>query len=264
MIGAPKNSLHLRNPRLLQHPIFKDLLLMQPFLEFGCDSQRDLVCSNPVATKSGDVEWKRNEYGPCIYVPNDYDFYDTGITNDKLGWYHNTFLLWCSTEDLVGSSIQVALGVWEDSTHFCYLGRNGGALSYLVRTEAGYNYPSFDVPNHDDGHTFMLVGTASANATIVYYNGVAIDTWGGEVNSFGVGGDSIYIGDRQGGYGWDDGTISFAAVWNRPLSAAEIMTLYRWGPNLTSLYEIDPFYGAVGVGTPSFVPAWATNSNQVL
>ena len=61
------------------------------------------------------------------------------------------------------------------------------------------------------------------------------------------------------------GKISYGAVWYRALSAAEVYQLYLAGPSL-NLYQdpMTPYYGALGTGTPTFIPGWAANSNQVM
>ncbi len=266
MIGLPKNKLHLRNPQLLQHKIFDKLIMMQPFLEYDCDSQMDLVRGTPAATITGGVTWQRNEYGGCIFIPNDYDAYETHIVNGDMGWYNNTMMMWCSTTDPTPTGQEIGLSVYQDSTHFLKLGRNTGALAYFVRSEEGYVYPNFDVPNHEDGHTFCLVGTANPQFVTTYYNGREIAQEVGNADSTGTGDTAIEIGDYLvGGYGFDNGTITLAAVWKRCLSPAEVWALYRWGPNMLGSDESIIYRAAISAGAPAFKAGWALNSNsQVL
>lgn len=269
MVGQPKNKLHLRNPLLLQHNVFKDLIMLQPFLEYGCDSQADCIRSNSMATRTGAVSWVRNEYGPGIFIPNDYDYYDTHINSLGFNWYNNTALVWCSSIEPTPSGREIALSLVEDTTHYFKLGCNAGEPAYFCRSSDGYNYTAEAAPvDIYDGHTFMLAGTASVDNVKVYYNGAELGSVSGEPDSQGDGtGDNILIGDEPDGYGFDQGSIYLAAVWNRPLSAAEIYMLYTWGPNLFMTLEPQyqmPFYGAIAVGPSPFNAAWAYNSNQVL
>jgi hypothetical protein len=254
---------------LLQHPVFKGLIMLQPFLQYGCDQQVDLLRHNPRATIYGSVGWRRDLNGGGIFIPNDYDYYDTHVSSLGVNWYNNTAMVWCSSTEATPSGREIALSLVENSTHYFKLGCNAGVPTYYCRSQDGYNYTSDPEPFPElyDGHTFCLAGTASLDRIRVYVDGVEVAWAPGEVDSQGDGGgDPILIGDEPSGYGFDQGTIYLAAVWNRPLSPAELKMLYKWGPGLvipTEHLEL-PFYGAISAGVSSFEAAWAINSSQVL
>lgn len=260
MVGPPKNKLHLIDPGILQLPIFRGLLYLQPFINTGGNSVMDLVLTNglQVRNSSTDVTWGYNEYGPTMV--NNEGWVVTNVPSNKITMDSFTLLSWASTES-TETTRELLGGFYDNADLYIRFGRNANQPAIIVKT-AGYAISTAAAAGHNDGLVHMFGATSSSDALKMYYEGkeiaseTAIDGASGTTEEF-------WIGNTDEDYGWI-GDISLAAAWNRPLSPAEMDLIYRMGPSLALLQDNFPieFRGAVAAGAPPFNAAWAYNSNQ--
>ncbi len=233
-----------------------------PMVE-NVDTVVDTVRRNGMAALSAsNIAWTRNEYGPCVNVTG-YGSVRTGCLSSQFFMDNFTFMMWAATTDSAVTK-EWGMGFYSGASLAVYMGRQTNEPKIAVLTAGGLTSASGTATGNNDGNTHCLCGVSSPSKLRMYYEGEEI---GNELPADNEQGDAtaIWVGETNVDEYWP-GTISFAAIWNRPLSYEEVRTLYRMGPGLQILSEeiISPFSAAIGAGTPTFIPAWAYNSNQVL
>lgn len=104
-------------------------------------------------------------------------------------------------------------------------------------------------------HNIVIVSDSGSLSTKVYVDGV-LD--GLTAPNFSTAGSSVYLGSNIGNAGSFTGTMDEAAIWNRVLSAGEVLELFRRGAN-----RLKMFYRTCSDGTCSTNPAWSAQISEL-
>lgn len=262
MINQAKNLFYLTNPLILQNSLFRGLIFCTPLVLDNTDTVLDLVRRNGLATLEGGMVRSHNEYGPAV-IPADEDYILTGCPTSKITMQDFTLMMWAATEDTSEDKIY-AMGFYKDGDLSCELGRRSNNPACVVKSLVGYTNINGTASGHNDGNTHMFCASSNVDALKIYYEGREVATGASVDDEIGDVATYFRVGFTTN-VAWD-GTICFAAAWNRGLTPTEVYELYRMGPALmlpVGDFDIG-FRAAVSQGIPPFNAAWALNSNQVL
>jgi len=262
MVGQVKNPLHLFNPQLLTLPIFKDIIVVSPFMYRNDDYATNLVNMNRMAISSGSNSWGQNEYGPCWKDVS--STIDTIIPTAALNYNNFTIVSWASTIS-TDTGRELLAGVWQASDQYIRFGRSGNNFYAYVRVPVGTQSGTIATPNNDGNmHCFIL--SSNLFSLDMFFDGYQVRDSGTPAGSYLGNSTAFEIGGYFGNTDQWVGNISLTMIWNRGLTPSEARQIYEMGPSLTPLQNNFPipYRGAIGAGAPSFKAAWAFNSNQVL
>ncbi|MFA6236944.1 MAG: LamG-like jellyroll fold domain-containing protein [Bacteriovorax sp.] len=129
-------------------------------------------------------------------------------------------------------------------------------LSTVPRIRVGNTaYTGSTTINDGVWHNIVIVSDSGSLSTKVYVDGV-LD--GLTAPNFSTTGSFIYLGSNIGNAGSFTGTMDETAIWNRTLSAAEALELYRRGANRLKMY-----YRTCSDNTCSANPAWSAQISEL-
>jgi hypothetical protein len=116
------------------------------------------------------------------------------------------------------------------STLFSITANNNGAGSIGLLTYSGSSHTNLDVPgSYNDGEWHNIVGVINGSNRTIYVDGIPKDSDLQGMNQVTGNTAEFTIGGFAPGWGslFFDGTIDEVAVWNRSLSAEEILRIYN-------------------------------------
>jgi hypothetical protein len=263
-IGPPKNPLHMYDPTLLQLPIFKDAVIILPFMYRNSDYAMNIVGMKQEPFHGNQGSWGYNEVGPMWSTVSSAII--TGYSLENFNWNNWTQVAWFSTT-AENSGRRILGGTWIGSSEYIRWGYSGANFYVYAKSGAGTGL-ILDEPDYpiNDGKIHCAIASSRPTRMESYLDGAPL--FNVPAAGSNVGDDSHYweIGDY---WATDDpwvGDISLSILWNRGLSPAECREVYEMGPSLTLLRNnfAPPYRGAIGAGAASFKAAWAKNSNQVI
>lgn len=262
MVGTVKNPLHMFNPQILQLPVFKDVIVVCPFMYRNDGYALNLVGMKQQVISSGTNAWGQNEYGPCW--KNTSSSIDTDISTAAINYNNFTIVSWASTIS-VDAGREMLGGVWMAADQYIRFGRSSNNFYIYFNVPVGPQSIAVG-NNNNDGNMHCWIASSNHLSLDGYFDGSQIYSTGTPVGSYLGDANTLEIGAYDGNSDQWVGDISLTMMWNRGLSPSECRQIYEMGPSLTPLQNNFPipYRGAIGSGTPTFVPAWATNSNQVL
>lgn len=130
------------------------------------------------------------------------------------------------------------------------------STSLRVRV-GGTNYGSSTTINDGLWHHIVVISDSNAGTITAYVDGVA-ETFTGSPPNFSTGTSNIYFGSAVGNNAEFNGSIDETAMWNRVLTGAEALELYRRGVNrLKHVYRTCPD------STCSTNPAWSSVVSEI-
>ncbi len=253
----------LINPYWSQRPLFRDLILCQPFLEGAGDGAEDLVRVNSKHTLESGATWSVNKAGPCMLFTGT-DYVDTKKQAETYtGLNSITFAYWLSVTSTTGNNEKI-MDQWISGDDAIALYRTADDVlvsDFKVDTTASFIWGDTNGA-FNDTELHHVVVTSNSAGTELYLDGASIGT-AGPVNA-----GSAFTGFSWnisiGTTGWK-GKCSSATYWNRGLLPAEVYELYRLGPKL-GLEDIPDEIILLGISSAvsNFNVAFALNSNQIL
>lgn len=264
IVGPPKNLLHFYNPSLLQMPIFKDAVVVAPFMGRGVNSVMNLVDNKAMTISAAGTEsWDRDEYGSCW--KNTSATITTNYTTETFDYNNWTFVMWASTDSVL-TGRQMLGGHWKSASQYLRFGRSSNNFYIYVKSPTGTQSLSVSGLNNNDGKTHCWIGSANHLSLDAHFDGALVGASGAPVGTALGDSAALEIGAYDSRSDSWVGSICMAMMWNRGLSLSECRQIYEMGPSLAPVNEEFPvpYRTAIGSGTPSFNAAWAFNSNQVL
>jgi uncharacterized repeat protein (TIGR01451 family) len=157
-----------------------------------------------------------------------------------------TLAAWIKPESLTGKQNILAHGYTLTPARSVYLRINDGHYEIGSQQDTTQPIASAAVPAGDLGSFVHVAGVYNGSAWIIYRNGVALNTFASPVGAVAVNAGWA-IGARDAGTDrYFQGVIDEARIYNRALSAAEILVL----AGLPTVPPVDP-----GVSTPVFTVA---------